>query len=244
MVYTRWEDLTSSIKKNTDLEYTSLGCHPDHKGLSIHGKLPFSISEYEFNFFKEVIPKHNLRYGFELATGTAISTLAIGESFRDTDGFLLSVDSYVEEKEQRQLIGEYNSEAITNRALENNQKVIDSFGLTKYVSLKQGWSPIDTESYIKEHFPEMKLDFVFLDCPKSADDFRRDLGYLPKYMNTNKFCICVHDTHCFPDEFEGIARSYFTDPDVKVISKHDFEFNSVYYTQKFPLGIISNIKGI
>ena len=61
--------------------------------------LPFSINNFEFNFMRDVIIKNNLKNGYELATGLGISTLALSLGLKETDGHLISCDSYQEVNE-------------------------------------------------------------------------------------------------------------------------------------------------
>lgn len=241
--YTNWEDLTNYIKEKTGQNFTGSVCHEDHKGLSRDGKLPYSISVYEFNYMKNFIIKNNLNNGYELATGTAISTIAIGWALKQNEGKLLSLDSYMECEVQAVPIGAKNGQFtetdITKDIIKQNQQLVDLFEL-RNVFLKKGWSPEDTKKYIKEIFGEEKIDFVFLDCPKSLSDFVRDAGFLREVL-ADKYAIFVHDTFCYPlDEFNRLAKQIFS-IDGKQISQFHFE-NDIYGYQYFPLSVITNIE--
>ena len=111
------------------------------------------------------------------------------------------------------------------------------FNLENTVECKKGWSPIDSETYIREN-GEL-LDFVFLDCPKSTEDFIRDIKYLVNYINKSKFAIFVHDTHCFMEDFNRLGLEYFG---IQPKQLHTFNLNNTTYTQTFPLSVITNIE--
>lgn len=236
--YIFWQDFCLDIKKKTNQNFFFGRCHPDHNGLTRDGKLPYSISEYEFNFMKDFIIRHNLKKGFELATGTCVSTLALGFGFSKTGGSLLSIDSYEEEISQNQPI---NS---TGRAYEQsidyalNQQLINVYNLENFVHLHVGWSPRDCERIIFEKY-EKDVDFVFFDCPKTAEDFIRDASFLVSLVKKEKFAIFVHDTHCFMDEFNRIGQDLFG---IKPRQITEFETPNGKISQVFPLSVITNIE--
>lgn len=238
--YTEWKPLCDYIYSNLNIVFNSNGVHPLHKGLGLNGKLPYSISEHEFNFFKDFIMKHNLKNGFELATGTAISTIAIGYAFSKTGGKLLTMDSYDEEQEQVVTVKPTIHET-SDQPFYRNQNILKLFNLENTVECKKGWSPTDSENYIKETFTEKGelLDFVFLDCPKSTEDFIRDIKYLVNYINKSKFAIFVHDTHCFMEDFNRLGFEYFG---IQPKQLYTFNLNNTTYNQHFPLSVITNIE--
>jgi len=240
--YTTWDELCEYIRTNLNINFSSKSVHPLHKGLGIDGNLPFSISEYEFNFIKDFIMKHNLKNGFELATGTGISTISIGWALKQNNGKLMSMDSYDEEDKQYVVVKpELRDVPNSDTPFKRNEELLKLFDLQNTVTLKKGWSPHDSENYIKQQ--SNKLDFVFLDCPKSTEDFIRDATYLTKYINTDKFAIFVHDTHCFMDDFNKLGEEMFG---IKPIQKYNFNFpeKSLIANQTFPLSVITNISTI
>ena len=235
--YVDWETLVVDLKKKTGQSFFYGKCHPDHNGLTRGGKLPYSISECEFNFMKDFIIKNKLTRGFELATGTCISTLALGYGFSKTGGKLISLYSYEEVETQNEPI---NSTGKVYKSLdyEMNSQLITSYNLEKFVDLIVGWSPKDSESKIDDIF-DGNIDFVFFDCPKSKDDFLRDASILVQRVNKEKFAIFVHDTHCFMDDFNQIGQKMFG---VKPIQIVDFETPKGKIRQVFPLSVITNIE--
>lgn len=235
--YTKWPDFCDFIKSKLNLNYTNEGCHSLHYGLSIDSKLPFSISEYEFNYMKEFILQNNLKNGFELATGIGVSTIALGYSLGLNGGKLLSVDSYLEEETQNQPIG-MNEKSSNNIPYLNNKNLLQIFEVSDNVILKKGISPIDCINFIKEYFSE-KLDFVFLDCPKSYSDYVRDIEYVYDFLNKERFAIFVHDTHCFMEQFRADCVSRFG-IESRQLTNFNFKDRGAV-TQHFPLSIITNI---
>ncbi len=139
--YTSWDILTKELNSLTGNNYSGFGVHPLHKGLSLNGKLPFSISEYEFNYMKNFIIEHDLKNGFELATGIAISTLSLGAASQIIGGKLCSLDSYEEELVQEQPIGKTSTVVDQNPpGLKTNKLLIDAYGLSGK-KLFKGYSP-------------------------------------------------------------------------------------------------------
>jgi hypothetical protein len=234
--YVTWPSLCRDIKLRTNQDYFYGMCNPDHNGLTRGGKFPFSISEYEFNFMKNFIVENNLTRGFELATGTCVSTLAIGHAMSKTGGKLISIDSYEEEVTQNQPIMStgrtYDSPDYTM-----NAQLISAYGLQDTVSIVAGWSPRDCEHLIDSNY-QNNVDFVFFDCPKSKEDFIRDASFLTSRINKDKFAIFVHDTHCFMSDFNSLGFEMFG---VKPRQITEFPALDRTVTQVFPLSVITNI---
>jgi len=231
--YIEWSKLIDIIKKRTGMSYETGHTHKDHNGLSLNGKLPYSISEYEFNYMKDFILKYNLKNGYELATGTGISGISIGWALGENGGKLITVDSYLEEEEQIQPTNNINLSEINN-ALDRNKSLFEKLNL-KNVFVYKSFSP-DCYDILDDNFDE--IDFVFLDCPKNIEDFIRDTSILKDRLS-DEYVIFVHDTHCFPQDFITKSREIFG-VDGEFI--HDFTTNNGYIKQRFPLGIITNIK--
>jgi len=205
-------------------------------------KLPFSISENEFNYMKDFILKCNLKNGFELATGGGISTISIGYALKENGGKLLSIDSYEEEIKQKQPTGNNQIEIENSVDFENNKKLMNLFNLNNVI-LKKGWSPNNCIYNIEKYFD--KLDFIFLDCPKTDQDFIRDIKYLINYLD-EKYAIFVHDTHVMRPpfnnckrNFEDIVNEYFNLIPIKI---QDFEYGENNFHQNAPLALITNIE--
>lgn len=236
--YVTWEKLISIIKEKTFINYQPVYYHALHKGLSVDGKLPYSVTEAEFNFLKDFIIKNNLKYGFELATGICISTIALSIAFKHNNGLLVSLDSYFEENTQ--IIPGNIQQSVFNesKGFKNNNLILDSLELTSNTKLYLGVSPTDSIKIIENNFGTNTLDFVFLDCPKTSEDFERDLIYIKKYINKEKYAIFVHDTHCYPESFLFLTRKYF-DVEPKLIT--NFEFENRKIEQYLPFALITNI---
>ena len=250
--YITWKDICQPIHgcqriQPPPIQYTRWNVHPDHDGLSINGRLPHSISEAEFNLMRDFIVDNNLKTGFDLATGTGISAIAFGFGFKQTGGKLLSVDSYIEESTQYQN-GEWGgfegdvdmalNSPLAEGAYNNNIQIIRNLFNLDNVTLEKGVSPHDCVHYIEKHklYP---IDFVFFDCPKSAEDFHRDATYIKKYLNQDKYAIFWHDTHCFMDDFKKLSKEYFG-IESRQITK--FNCDGELREQEFPLSVITNIE--
>ena len=61
--------LPDSVAEQSHAEGRHIGIHLSH------AYFPISINEQEFNYMHDVIISNNLKNGFELATGTGISTI-------------------------------------------------------------------------------------------------------------------------------------------------------------------------
>ena len=219
----------------------------NHIGIKFASQyLPISINESEYNFMQESIEKYNLQFGFELSTGIGISTLALAKGFKRTKGNLISLDSYYEEFNSSAIsseepIFEYDKKDIENiklngKAFNNTKKILDHYGLSDHVDLEVGWSPIDSIKLIKK--TNKKLDFIFLDCPKSDKEFERDIVSLRPFIS-DKYLICVHDTHTFTEKSNNLVKDLFN---TEILKVHEYFQNTEFYSKRhYPLGIITNL---
>lgn len=226
--YITWNELIPFVYENTGIKYSRDNVHGEHYGLSIDGKLPYSISEYEFNYMKDFIVEHNLKSGYELATGTCLSTVALGLGFKETGGKLISLDSYIEYETQTIPISK-SFGPTDSKLFSQNQSLLDLYQLDN-VELKIGWSPQDAEKYL----PDV-VDFVFLDCPKTIEDFIRDIGPVKSRLAT-RFAIFIHDVFAYPPEA-------FNKHAVEILGIHPKYISSFYdkYNQTFPLTVVTNL---
>ncbi len=218
-----------------------------HIGIKLVNKgLPISINEAEYNFMQKVVEKHNLQFGFELSTGIGISTLALARAFKKTKGHLISLDSYYEELNLNiispdALIRGYNEEDIQNiklncKAFNNTKKILDYYNLSNNTDLEIGWSPIDSVKLIKQK--NKKLDFIFLDCPKSDKEFERDIISL-RPLIAEKYIICIHDTHTFTERSNDLVKDLFN---LEIVKIHEYFQNTEFYSNRYyPLGIVTNL---
>jgi hypothetical protein len=199
--------------------------------------LPFSINNFEFNFMRDVIIKNNLKNGYELATGLGISTLAISLGMKETDGHLISCDSYQEVNEN---IVTLNGDKLFNMYDTDTYKVcsylLKYYDTAKYVSLFNALSPHQTNDILIKN--EKKLDMVFLDCPKNDEDFERDIYSICNLINLDKFIIFIHDSHCFTEKSNNLCKSIFN-MEIKYINDYYKNTNYAGYSY-YPLAYISN----
>jgi hypothetical protein len=236
--YTYWEEFCDLINSNCDFKYSTKLHHVnDHYGLSCNEQLPYSITEYEFNFIKDFILKNGLKSGFELGTGIAVSSIAIGYALRENGGKLLSVDSYAEQENQIQPIGSSYRAVSNDTFLNNNKELLNLFNISDSVFLIKGLSPNDIPSLISKYLSE-KIDFIFFDCPKDYDDYLRDIEPVLPFLNKDRFAIFVHDTHCYMDQFKEDSIKRFGIDSIQI---YQFDCNGVTESQKYPLSLITNI---
>jgi hypothetical protein len=237
--YITWKDFIAYASQQCNLNFDDTKCHPLHYGLSLNGKLPFSINEYEFNYMKDFIIKHSLRRGYELATGIGVSTVGLGLGFKRNNGKLLSLDSYVEENNQSIVDNKYDTDKkYDSEGYTNNKNLMKAFGVDDVVILEKGWSPTDPIRLLQQHFMGEKLDFVFLDCPKFKDEYERDASYLINFIDKKRFVIFVHDTHTMLKDFIELSERYFgVTP--KLINKYVKDGKEI--SVEFPIAMITNI---
>jgi predicted O-methyltransferase YrrM len=241
MNYTTFDTFIEYINAISDQKITLIYNGEGHIGIHHHGKqFPISINESEFNFMQYTIITNNLTKGFELSTGTGVSTIGLGRAFLSTNGNLTSLDSYYEEMYQlSQEIPIGNHDETTISYIKQNspayklcENIINKEQLP--INLEIGWSPTDLEKTIK-HKP---LDFVFLDCPKSDSEFERDFNGILPFLNSNLFFMFVHDTHTFTKKSFDLVKSKLN-VEMKLI--YNYYENTLYERRwKYPMALITN----
>lgn len=237
--YYTFNQLIESVNANSPVKIKK-GGHPDHVGIVLSNKpLPVSINEHEFNFMKDFIIKHNLTNGVELATGTGVSTVAIGYGMSKTGGQLMSMDAYIEEQMQQQPIYTKNEACYQqSNCYKLANYMLQHFNLDKYVNLKVGMSPHDLIHEIKNL--NARVDFVFLDCPKTNADYERDIKAISIFL-AEKYAIFVHDTH-------GYRGSSVDDLNKKLFGKTFHKIHTYYkntdheITKRWPMALITNLE--
>jgi predicted O-methyltransferase YrrM len=165
---------------------------------------PWSIVEDEFNFFIDVITSNNLKSGYELATGTGISSLASGLGFRETGGRLLTMDAYVEEHYNAPNSGRHHEYFVSpneSRGYKSVNQLVEEYKLQEIVFPVIGWSPTDLSAKMKENNFEY-FDFVFFDAGSWDERFDNDFDEMFKYLNKDKFAVLVHDTQTVPENLK------------------------------------------
>lgn len=247
MIYQTFENLIEEINKISEhkimLQPNGAGRHLGIRLVSNH--FPISINESEFNFMRDCIIKYNLKTGVELSTGVGISTLSLLEGFSRTVGHLITLDSYYEEIysiSSNIPILNYTNENINDvKNFSNAYKLInDIINYKKYnnfVNVEIGWSPHDLIRLIKHR--DKKVDFIFLDCPKSDEEFNRDLTALIPFLDT-KYMIFVHDTHTFTEKSNTLVNELLN-TNIQYIREY-YKNTDHYKNWYFPLGLITNIE--
>lgn len=179
--------------------------------LSMEGnQFPLSIRPTEFEFLKNLIIENDLKSGFELATAFGVSTTALGLGFKETGGKLLTMDAYVEEREQfyqlEYLNTEINPEA---KGFKSVNYLIEHFRLQNTVYPTIGWSPRDVIESMKS-FPNHSFDFVFLDGGHSPRQVILDINAIFPMLD-KEFIFVFHDYfgNVYTDEVKEVINKLF-----------------------------------
>jgi predicted O-methyltransferase YrrM len=235
-------DINSIVTQKVEITKHSGGRHVGIK--FVDKPVPISINEAEYNFMHQTIVNNNLKVGYELSTGVGISTIAISQAFKFTDGHLISLDSYYEEitnVSNNIPIGNYTEDDKKQIAKLSNsynmlQKYISNKELGKFVSIEIGWSPTDSTKLLEKR--NAPLDFVFLDCPKSDKEFERDLNSIVPFLG-KKYIIFVHDTHTFTNKSFELVKNVLG-IDMKKV--YDYFIDTPYQSRRhYALGVINNL---
>jgi hypothetical protein len=235
--YTKFEDLISNINSFSDIKI-SFGGVIEHNGIKFEDKgLPISINEHEFNYMHDFIIKHKLVCGYELATGTGISTLSTGIALKKNGGILISMDNYMEDKLQEQQINFNNNYVLTDSdSYKFVNKILKFYSLDN-VELVIGNSPTDSVKIFNDN--NYKFDYIFFDCPKCDEDFERDILSIKNNLS-DKFAIFVHDTHTFTEKSFKLVENTFG---VNMILIDEYYKNTIFHSKrKYPLALITNIE--
>jgi len=214
-----------------------------HVGIRfVHSYFPISINEQEFNYMHDVIVSNNLKTGFELGTGTGVSTMSIGLAMKKTGGHLITLDSYYEEVTQKSIdIPEgtsVNQEQIKNvKGWQFVSIIMEKLNLRNTVRQCAGWSPTDSIRLLKNNQP---LDFVFLDCPKSLNEIRRDVTYLKQFVNKDKFIIFIHDIN--DTDYRKMVNNMLMDLcGWELFYKEEYYVGSPYYKKiAYPIHFVNH----
>ena len=171
---------------------------------------PLSIRYDEFEFLKNLIIKYNLKSGFELATAFGVSTVALGIGFKKTGGKLVTMDSYVEER-QEVYTQDYEDVSVNYESdgFKSVNYLIEYFRLKNVVNPQIGWSPNDVKEVISNH-SNNTFDFLFLDGGHTPEQVIQDLYAIRPFME--KECVIVlHDyfDNVFTDEVKEIIKKIF-----------------------------------
>jgi len=248
MKYTKFEDLRHQLNSQIDYQVAILEhMGGQHVGMKLEcNQFPLSINEAEFNYMHNFILEHKLTTGFELSTGTGISSIAIATAFKETGGHLITVDSHFEELKgiHHNIVPvvyeekDYEDVKTRSNCYKFFQKAIKVMDIADQVDVVIGWSPTDTVKAIQAR--GNLLDFVFLDCPKSDDEFERDMSSIEPYLNKDKYVVFVHDTHCYTTRTDEYVMKLLGKPLARI---HEYFHDTEFYSKRhFPLGIITNIR--
>lgn len=190
---------------------------------------PFSLRETEANIVYDIILNNHLKYGYEVATAFGISSCVMGQALRNTNGKLVSIDSYVEESLGTSTSYTHETrvetDGINSDGYNMAKGLIESLGIQNNVHLEIGWSPDDNDRLIKKHFTE-KLDFIFIDGGHSEEQIDLDVKNLLPYLK-QKSIIFFHDYSCMgPNTIEFLKENNFN-----LIKDYNTGFNLVVHAR-------------
>lgn len=172
----------------------------NHLNMTNHGE-PVSIKIHEFLTIYNFIKKHNLKFGYEVATAFGISALAASLAMKDTNGNIVTMDAYIEENSS----GSGGYDGVNDHKIYENScgfksvnRLIKEFQLENILFPKIGWSPTNTLEKLSENFnlDTLKLDYIFIDSFHTAEAAQADLQILLPYINKDRFALFFHDWHC------------------------------------------------
>jgi hypothetical protein len=180
---------------------------------------PMSLMEPEFNFIKDLIIRYDLKRGYEVATGFGVSSVAAGLGFKKTGGFLITMDSYVEENSENFFIYR-NSLPKTFHDTDGYKSLnflLEKFDLKNHVIPTVGWSPDDVDKVLSP-YKTFKFDYAFIDGGHFPEQIIKDVEAIIPFLD-EKFVIVFHDT--FDDYFTPEVMNYLKDkfgklPEIKV----------------------------
>jgi hypothetical protein len=219
----------SIIEKCPNLVEVDHGENNAHKALKMNNHdLPISISEKEINYLINYIDRNQLKIGFDLATAFGISALAISLGVQKNNGYVLSMDSYLEEQNQKMPYGTttLNPNWQESDGYKTANYIKNSFQLD-HLTLKAGVNPVDTFGILKDFTDQYgKIDIAVIDCPKDDNDFIATWEILYKFLN-DKFAVFVHDTHAF----NGAALTHLQ-------NKYNLSWFNVQPEEKYPFVVI------
>jgi predicted O-methyltransferase YrrM len=201
-----------------------------------HRTHPISISEEEFHFIRKVIETNNLTRGYEVATAFGISALAAGLGFKNTNGQLLTIDSYIEEQYEWAHGYKDKKEVHHNSLGYQTAKYLHNyFGVGNIIHCNVGWSPDDVSAII-DRSNLNNFDFIFIDGHHTDEGLRNDFSAIWPYVNKQRFICLFHDIARPEDMSEG--RTYIeqtTGLSIVALGKQP------YLNDTWGIGLLTNI---
>ena len=145
-----------------------------------------------------MIINYNLKNGYEIATGTGISTVALGLGFKYTNGKLVTMDSYIEEHLESYGAYEHMDPKLVyeNDGYKSTKFLLKHFELEGTVFPEIGWSPNDVQDRITKNIKD-KIDFVFFDGGHFNHQLIKDIEAVEPLLADT----CVAAFHDFHPEF-------------------------------------------
>lgn len=194
---------------------------------------PTSVRVDEFNFLKRLIIKYNLKSGFELATAFGVSTVALGIGFKENGGKLLTMDAYVEER-QNVYTQTYENTTVNHDSdgFKSVNYLIEHFRLKEVVNPQVGWSPKDVLSVVKNH-SKKTFDFLFLDGGHHPNQIIQDLFAIRPFLE-EEYVIVLHDffTNVYTKEVLDVLKFLFGIEPIIELKQPFGEDMAVIYNKK------------
>jgi predicted O-methyltransferase YrrM len=206
----------------------------ENYGISMSNhNFPLSVRYDEFEFLKNLVVKYNLKSGFELATAFGVSTIALGVGFKQTGGNLVTMDAYVEEREN--VYTQEYADTSTNFDSDGFKSVnylIEHFRLKDVVNPQIGWSPVDVKNVVENH-SRKSFDFLFLDGGHSPGQIILDLYAIRPFLE-KEYVIVLHDyfDNVYTPEVMDIIRFLFRKEPVVELEQPFGENMAVIYNKK------------
>ncbi|WP_404427562.1 class I SAM-dependent methyltransferase [Ureibacillus chungkukjangi] len=163
----------------------------------IEKAVPYSLTEEEGIIMYNFIKKFKLKSGFEIATAFGVSTMYLGNAFKEVGGKLTSIDAYVEELFENHLYGDIYAEVerikmnisqgIYPIGYVYAKNMIESYNLEETVDLKIGLSPDDVTEVNGE------IEFAFIDGGHHGMQPLHDTVAALSLMKNEKKVLFFHD---------------------------------------------------
>lgn len=155
---------------------------------------PHSITADEFDFIHDYIVAANRRSGFEVATGFGVSACAIGLGMQATQGRLVSMDAYIEERfAKNNLYPSMIREVYEDSdGIEIARALTTLCGISDVVDLVVGFSPDDVARVLHGR----TLDFAFIDARHDEDALSDDVGAVFPFLRA-PYTLMLHDRDRF-----------------------------------------------
>jgi hypothetical protein len=176
-----YDQIIKDINANFDIKITRRD-----KGIAMVDHYhPISITQSEFSYIYHTIKQQNLKNGYEVATAFGISGLAASLAFKETNGRMVTMDAYIEEKYNN--AGKYHG--IVDKFTDCHGYKLANFiykfyNTENHIKTTVGWSPNDTRKCLSSVFDlsKDKLDYVFIDAGHWDEYLIHDIASIVRFF--------------------------------------------------------------